>query len=227
MNIAFVILARTPGLKPIRNRLSRTTSKDFAEDFYLHSLEATADMAKEIARVNPDFKIYFALEEKEGLKASYWQGQEVLLQGDGGLGDKLDRLYKKLLKDHDAVFFMMPNTAQMAPNVLEFDLLNFLTSDYDYLLGKTDKGDFYLFGGSKPVSFTTWIDVPYNCAITFDELDRALSKSGTVLHISESFGILEKSDLQNFNHISSEELLDSQLKLRDLALNTTFQDRFM
>lgn len=227
MNIAFVILAKTPGLKPVRNRLSRTTSKDFAQDFYEQSLDATRDMILEISRVNPDIKLYFGVEEKEGLKSDYWGNIPTLFQGDGGLGDKLDKLYKGLLKDHDAVFLMMPNTAQMAPNVLEFDLLNFLTSDYSFLLGKTDKGDFYLFGGSQPVPFSAWIDVPYNCAITFNELDRSLSAHGSVLHISESYGILEKEDLQKFSNVEELDLLVSQKKLRDMALNTTFESRFV
>ncbi len=184
-------------------------------------------MVLEISRMNPDIRPYFGVEEKEGLNSSYWGDIPTLYQGDGGLGDKLDKLYKELLKNHDAVFLMIPNTAQMAPNILEFDLLNFLTSDYDYLLGKRDKGDFYLFGGSRPVPFSAWIDVPYNCAITFNELNRSLSSHGSVLHISESYGILEKEDLQKFCHIDEMDLLVSQKKLRDMALLTTFESRFV
>ncbi|MDD0851708.1 hypothetical protein HBN50_01320 [Halobacteriovorax sp. GB3] len=225
MNVAFVLFARTPGLKPIRNRLSRTTSKDFAEEFYLHSLEATRELILEMSHNNPDIKLVWAVEEKEGLKSEFWGDYPVLFQGDGGLGDKLDRVYKKLSAEFDAVFMMMPNTAQIGPEVLEFDILNFLTSDYDYLLGKTDQGGFYLFGGAKAVPFSTWINVPYNCSITFDELDQGLSKNGKVLHISESFGILERDDLENFKSVDTDGFLESQEKLHELVVSTEFKKR--
>ena len=227
MNVAFVLFAQTPGLKPVRNRLSRTTTKEFAADFYEHSLEATRDLILEMSNSNSDIKFVWAVEEKHGLKSDYWGKFPVIHQGDGGLGDRMDRVYKTLLKEYDAVFIMMPNSAQVASEVLEFDTLNFLTSNYDFLVGKTDKGGFYMFGGSKAVPLTTWIAIPYNCSITFNELDKALSNIGPVLHISESFGVEEKEDLEKLKCMDNHDFLTSQSRLIELVENTTFKPRFL
>lgn len=226
MNIAFVIMAKTPELKVLRNRLSRSTNKDFAAKFYKISLEATKDLVLEMARCNSDIELVWAVEEKEGLKSDYWENHPTIYQGDGGLGDRMDKVYKSLIKEYDAVFIMMPNSAQIAPMVLEFDILNFLTSDNDFILGKTDRGDFYFFGGSKEVPLKTWLSVNYSCSITFRELSKAMSLNGRVLHMSESFGVLERGDLQNFSGIETAGLLVAQEKLVDFALGAKFEDRF-
>jgi len=217
MNIAFVLFAKTPGLKPVKNRLSRSTSQEFANDFYEHSLEASCELISEMSRNNPDIKFICAVEEKSAVNSEYWSGVETMWQGDGGAGDRYNHVYKQLLKDYDAVFIMGSNSAYVDPMCLEFDILNFLTSDDDFLLGKTPNGRFYLFGGKKPLSLVSWINVPYFCSITFDEMKKSLSKHGSVLEISEGPEFTDAKDLKYFENVSLDNLLASQLKLSSLV----------
>ncbi len=226
MRIAFVIMGRTPGLKQARNRLSRTTNREFATDFYNHSLNATRDLVLEVTKNNSDIELVWAVEEKEGLRSDYWKGHRTVYQGDGGLGDRLDKVYKTLLKDYDAVFLMQPNSAQLPAEIFEYDTLNFLTSDYDFLLGRTDKGDFYLFGGSSKIPLNAWIDVSYYCESTYSELNSSIARFGKVLEITESFGVLEKKDLDSYKEIPTDGMLESQEKLHELVMQTKFKDRF-
>ncbi len=226
MKIAFVLFAKTPGLVPVKNRLSRSTSQEFANDFYLHSLDATRDLILEMSQNNSDFELIWAVEEKKGMSSDYWGDVKTIHQSDGGAGDRYNHVYKNLIKDYDAVFMMGANSPYIDPMCLEFDILNFLTSNDDFLLGKTIKGSFYLVGGKKPLPLITWINVPYFCAITFNEMKNSLSKHGSVLEISEGFDVADSRDLDNFKTADVDNLLSSQLKLSSLVESREIKPRF-
>lgn len=219
MSIALAIFVKTPGLSPIKTRLAAAIGREQAEEFYKRSLKATDAMLCSVKEKIPDLDIYWAIAEETGLKSEYWQSFKSIGQGAGNLGDRLSFVYDELISIHESVFFMGADSPHL--DFLEMvDAIKAFTSN-QFVLGETDDGGFYLFGGRGPISRSIWTSVEYSVATTCLQLSQGLKTLGEIKFAKKSFDIDQVEDFLKYNetNFSKNNLLPAQLELIEWSKN--------
>lgn len=216
---AIAIFVKTPGLSPIKTRLGRIIGTSAAEEFYALSVEATHEVSSEAmsraSSVSLDLKAYWAIAEPTGTSYHMWHHFGNIFQGNGGLGERLSKVYSELLRKHDFVIIIGADCPQMPWQYLIKAAL-FLSDGGDrFVIGPALDGGFYLFGGNAPLSEELWTRVHYSQSNTSVELMRELLAKGD---ISE---LLPQSDIDTIDDLRllavmdrcNNELLPSQLRV--------------
>lgn len=192
---AVAIFVKTPGLSPLKTRLAEKIGKEKAEEFFNLSLKATeAIVVAAIKEKRGKFKAYWAVSEAEALEHALWSSFSTIAQGDGGLGERLDHIYKTLLNKHDKVFLIgadLPHLPYSA--LLQADQQ--LESDKDFVMGKTEDGGFYLLGGKKSISKEIWTSVTYSSDQTAGQLENLL-KGSHLSYLPVEFDVDYEEDLR-------------------------------
>lgn len=194
---AVAIFVKTPGYSPVKTRLAQRIGKERAESLYLQSVAATGDIclaASGSAALIP----YFAVAEDEAQNHLLWQAFPICLQGSGGLGERLGRVYNRLLASHPYVILIGADAPQMPPHVLVDCDARLRTGSFPFVLGPSSDGGFYLFGGREPLPLEVWTNVTYSTETTADEFVRELSRFSRIDPLP-----LRLTDLDRFEDIAS------------------------
>ncbi|MGE3534905.1 MAG: DUF2064 domain-containing protein [Parachlamydiales bacterium] len=200
---ALAIFVKTPELSPVKTRLAATIGGDKARQFYELSLLATQAMAKALQVEVPNLQIYWAVAEPEGLPSRRWDAFPALSQGAGGLGARLNFVYQELLRKHHYVCFIGADSPHLGVEDLKAGvLLTARNLREKFVLGETLDGGFYFFGGSIPVSSSSWLGVEYSTDQTADQLITKLSAFGGIEHIRKDFDVDTASDLERYATMS-------------------------
>lgn len=216
MNIALAVFVKTPGLSPIKTRLARSTSEDFADTFYKKSLKATSAFLQSIKEKVDGVDTYWAVAEEQGLKSEYWSHSKKIYQGVGDLGMRLHKVYSELNEEYDAVFFMGADSPHLSSVYISEKVRYFMnTKSSDFLLGSTIDGGYYFFGGKSQLASSAWLNVRYSSLETSSDFSKNLIANGTLVSINESFDIDEKLDLA---HYSSKEFFTQDLVKEQMDL---------
>lgn len=219
MSFALAIFVKTPGLSPIKTRLATSIGKELAEEFYRRSLKATAAIAHAMATNTDDLEIFWAVAEEEGLKSEYWNEFKVIGQGTGSLGDRLSFVYDELIQKHDAVFFIGADS----PHLDYLKLLDEIKSlgNNDFIIGETDDGGFYLFGGTRSLPKSTWTSVEYSVDTTSSQLCQNLKQLGQLSFTSKNFDIDEFDDFSKYeaSNFLTDHLLPEQKNIIEWIKN--------
>ncbi len=209
-NTAVAIFVKTPGYSPVKSRLAATIGVPLAEEFFKLSLLATKNSVLEaIKKSSGNLEAYWAVAEKECLNHPEWMDFEVISQGEGGLGERLDHVYKTLLKKHDSVLLIGADLPQLDFNRL-LEANKFLSSGLNFVMGKTDDGGFYLFGGRTFIKKESWTSVTYSSEKTANELVDLLKDQADFLYLETSFDIDHESDLKRLSDYTHPNLLPAQ-----------------
>lgn len=215
---AIAIFVKTPGVSAVKTRLAKTIGKEKAEEFFKLSLKATESLVIEAIRKS-DGKIeaYWAVAEKENLHHPLWNSFKTIYQGNGELGERLAKVYSNLQKKHKRVFLIGADL----PHLNFKTILNAnskLLSRNDFVLGETDDGGFYLFGGRQAISSQLWNSIPYSTNETSRELVQSLGKQNFIF-MPQNYDIDFAEDLERLSNHSLEELLPEQIAVVDWAKN--------
>ena len=199
---ALAIFVKTPELSPVKTRLAATIGDDKARQFYELSVLATQAMARALVVDVPSLQIYWAVAEPEGLHAKRWESFPAITQGAGGLGARLNSVYQELLRKHHYVCFIGADSPHLGVEELKNGvLLTARNLGKKFVMGETLDGGFYFFGGSIPVSTSTWLGVEYSTDQTADQLTAKLSEFANIEHIRKNFDVDTADDLERYNSL--------------------------
>lgn len=185
---ALAIFVKTPGLSPVKTRLAAGIGPVRAEAFYRLAVQAVAEVA---GATRPALVPYWAVAEAEALDHPMWSGFPTVSQGEGGLGARLDHVYRMLLARHGAVLLIGADAPQVTPALL----LQAATLAAPFVLGRAGDGGFWLFGGARPIDAAVWRSVPYSVADTADRLLEALVGAGDVRAVEDLRDVDRQEDL--------------------------------
>lgn len=213
---ALVIFVKTPGLTPAKTRLAAGIGRDMANQFYQHALSAISAVAKNLKKKLPDLQIYWAVAEDQGLNAEIWSEFPTLSQGNGSLGDRLSFVYNTILQKHSFACFIGADSPHLTTDELYSGVLATANNlKQKFVLGETEDGGFYFFGGGMPLPQSLWQAVEYSCSKTSAQLKLNLSTFGEVQAMTENFDIDIVEDLKKYTNASwiGSDLLPEQITL--------------
>ena len=169
MKIALATFVKTPGMSPIKTRLGQTIGTAAALEFYVKSLAATYET---VSAVKNHFAIapYWAVAEKQALGAIFWQKWPQIWQGEGGLGDRLARVYTELKKQYDVVGFYGADSPHIKSEELVSALMQIKNEETSTVVGPTEDGGFYFLASRLPVTSEVWTSVEYSQNTTLQQL---------------------------------------------------------
>ena len=177
---AIAIWVKTPGLSPVKTRLAAGIGGVEAERFHLLAAAAVAAVVRRVATELPGtLTPYWAVAESG---ATLWRELEVVEQGEGGLGERLSRVYDALLARHAFVLFLGADSPQLSPPLLADAVAR--TQRGEFVLGPAHDGGFYLFGGARSLPRETWTGVPYSDPATLGTLEGSLRSHGPVARLA-------------------------------------------
>jgi glycosyltransferase A (GT-A) superfamily protein (DUF2064 family) len=207
---AIAIFVKTPSVSQVKSRLASAIGKEKAEEFFLLSIKATEALVTEaITKSGGQIEAYWAVAEKETLHHPLWNSFKTIYQGNGELGERLATVYSKLQKKHRRVFLIGADLPQLDYKTLlraQFKL----TSASRYVLGESDDGGFYLFGGRGVIERSVWNSIPYSSGETSSTLVQKLGKSNFIF-LEKNFDIDYLEDLERLLAYPQEELLPEQI----------------
>ena len=182
---AIAVFVKTPGLSPIKTRLSAGLGAQKSEDFYRLSVAAVAATVAEVA-LSTGVHPYWAVAEADALAHPLWQQFPRLWQGDGNLGSRLARIFDELHDQYSVVVAVGADAPQIKSTVLETTLLRLLDprGRIAHALGRCYDGGFYLVGSKLRLSRTTWAGVTYSTTSTADQLIENLKLTGEILELN-------------------------------------------
>ena len=155
----------------------------------------------------------WAVSESEGVTSALWEHLPRVSQGNGALGHKLDKVYRELMVDYDIVLFMGADSPHINIDDLYQSINKFSQSKNEFLMGKTEDGGFYLFGGKETISPEIWKGTTYSTEQTAQELSKSLENIGSVSYIDKSFDIDTYDDFKVLKSVDSSHLLKEQKEL--------------
>lgn len=204
---AIAIFVKTPGHSALKTRLAETIGKEKAEEFFKLSVKATeAVVIAAIKKSKGQINAYWAVSEPEALNHPLWNSLYTLSQESGSLGERLDHVYKTLLKQHPQVHLIGADLPHLPYETL-LQAETQLLSAKDFVMGKTEDGGFYLFGGKREISHQTWTSVTYSTEKTALELEALLG-------------------VQNFTYLPVEFDVDYEEDLKKIS-STTFKHKLL
>lgn len=196
LKIALAVFVKTPGLSPIKTRLAKDIGESRALNIYEKCLSVTQSKISKIA-VNSQTTLvpYWAIAEKEGLSSPYWKSWKRICQGEGELGDRLNKVYNELLGEFDGVILMGADS----PLFPDQELLNGISwlakNELGALIGPTLDGGYYVFGSRKPIPESVWTSVPYSSENTLDAFLKLLPENLENHFLSKHWDVDTQTDL--------------------------------
>lgn len=170
---ALAIFTKTPGLSPLKTRLANAIGQEAALQFHHLAATATAEVA---ATVEPSLTPYWALAEDDALARETWHTFPCIVQGPGGLGERMHRVYGELHDRHGTVLLIGTDIPQVTPAMLVEAVTLLASPGVDCVLGPALDGGFWLFGGKRAVAAQIWREVRYSVPETGNVFYRLLSE---------------------------------------------------
>jgi rSAM/selenodomain-associated transferase 1 len=195
MNGALAIFVKTPGLSPVKTRLAEALTTPAAEQFYRLAVQATTEVVQNIVQ-STAITPYYAVAEQQAMPL--WSTFPVIWQGKGGLGAKMDCIYRQLLAQHDFVILIGSDIPQMTQNHLQQAIVALQT--HELVVAPSQDGGFWLFGGRSSLPAHVWTKVDYSQADTAQQFLCNLADYGEVLLQEPLQDVDEVSDLKPLLH---------------------------
>lgn len=192
MTGAVAIFVKTPGLSPVKTRLAAVLGTAAATHFYQLAATATAEVAR---HCQPVLVPYWAIAESGLVASAAWTDFAQVGQGDGGLGERLHRVYAELQARHGRVLLIGADAPQLTAATLCAALATLDRSEHSFVLGDAEDGGFWLFGGSVPIPKAVWRTVRYSQSQTASDLRDLLRPYGLVADMPVLADVDHASDL--------------------------------
>lgn len=183
MSVGLAIFVKTPGRSVVKSRLALGMGQDFALAWHRRSAAAVAAVARDAEQRsigNNPLRAYWAVAEAAAIVEGDWPGLPNLAQEEGGLGERMARIYSQLYDRHRAGLLIGADAPQVRSNYL-IDAAQWLDSEEPrFVIGPARDGGFWLFGGNCPVPMATWTDVVYSRSDTEQRFCAGLAGKGEV-----------------------------------------------
>ena len=125
--------------------------------------------------------------EKEGLTHEMWNSLPTILQHKGCLGARIHSVYSALIQNHDSVLLIGSDSPHLPVEYYKKayeDLFH-----HDFVIGPTDDGGFYLFGGNKGIPQDIWLSTPYSTNTTYKRLIERIKEIGHLSFLPQLFDV--------------------------------------
>lgn len=176
--IAAAVFVKTPGRSPVKTRLAAALGAAAAERLHRAGADAVAAV---LQACGPPLQPWFAVAEPAGF--AEWPRLARMAQGDGGLGERLDRVYSTLLRDHRGVLLLGADSPQLEVAHLRA-ACDWLQSPAPRIVfGAAADGGFWIFGANFPIETALWTGIDYSRADTGTSLLAALGARAAVRHL--------------------------------------------
>ena len=172
-----ICFVKTPGLSPLKTRLAAGIGKQQAEQFYLLSIDAIKQTLNELRSAG--FEPIFAVAEKEALDHSLWSEFKTVWQGNGGLGDRLHKIFESEYTDGSHIYFMGGDCPQFECE--DIKTVEKHLSEANFSLSPSEDGGYWLFATNRRVKSSIWTSVEYSVEDTYQQFKSLLEKSGRVI----------------------------------------------
>lgn len=170
---AVAIFARTPGRSAPKTRLASQIGAAAAMRIYGFALNCAAQLGRQLGVQGCE--VCWAVAEKGGEKDPCWArtGLPAIHSGEGGLGERLDHVYR-FLRERAAVAVLIGSDTPQLDADLVLECAG--KARAGFAAGPAEDGGFYIFAGSRPVQDEVWTGVEYSCADTLTRLLDALAE---------------------------------------------------
>lgn len=194
MTGGLAIFVKTPSLSPIKTRLASVVGQLRAEAFYLLSAEAVASVAL-AAHAQSGLAVYWAVAEPPAIRGDTWTDLPRLSQGGGTLGERMDHVYRQLLRRHRLALLIGADTPQITASNLLHAAQWLSASEPRLVLGRAVDGGFWLIGGNTALPRSAWCSPRYSSNQTADDVAAAMSEFGTWLELERLTDVDHANDL--------------------------------
>jgi glycosyltransferase A (GT-A) superfamily protein (DUF2064 family) len=188
---AIAIFVKTPGLSPIKTRLAASLGRARAEEWHRLAAQAIGERA-ETAAVGP---VYFAVAEAGALDHPLWATLPRLAQGEGGLGERMQRVLDQLIERHGSGLLLGADTVQFRLQHLRQASTWLADSPARWVLGPASDGGFWTFGSNRRLPADRWKSVRYSQCDTRQNFEAGLIDAGQGLLLDELSDLDEAADL--------------------------------
>lgn len=172
-----ICFVKTPGLSPLKTRLAAGIGKRQAEKFYLLSIDAIKQTLNELR--SEGFDPIFAVAEKEALDHSLWSEFKTVWQGNGDLGDRLQKVFESEYVDGSHIYFMGGDCPQFECD--DIKAVDKHLSEANFSLSPSEDGGYWLFAANCRIKSSIWTSVEYSVQDTYKQFKSLLEKSGRVV----------------------------------------------
>jgi len=183
VSTALAIFVKTPGLSPVKTRLGAEIGTEAAVRFHRMASAAVAAVAR---AAGASLVPHWAVAEPAALVHPDWTGFPCVAQGEGGLGERMGRVYQALLARHGSVLLVGADSPQMSASLLR-GAAAALRGEAPFVIGPSEDGGFWLFGGRAPVPNRVWTSVIYSREDTAARFQQALAGEGAVTPMPRLF----------------------------------------
>ena len=165
INGALAVFVKTPELSPVKTRLAADIGAAAGVRAYEEMLAAAAAMMRQVQ--DSGVAVYWAVGEKEGVTHPRWREFPAVFTGEGGLGDRLNRVYAMLRRRHGIVALAGSDCPALDARTVIFALAR---ARENVVVGPAADGGFYLFAAARPVAARIWKSVSYSRDDTLTQL---------------------------------------------------------
>lgn len=190
------VFSKTPGLSQLKTRLSQTIGKSKAEEFYKLSLNCLKENLS-ILKNEIDFDLIYLTSEKGSSHSPFWKNENVIEQGEGSFGQKLEYCFSLLFNSYEKVIIIGGDSPGLDFNILK-DAISTLDIT-NYVVGPARDGGFYLIGSRSLISKSVWVKTKYSTNKTLEDLILILNDNEEVSLLPELIDIDYYDDLLAFN----------------------------
>ena len=176
MSGAVAIFAKTPGLTPAKTRLAATIGDEKAEAFYELALDVVEESVRGFLACRPDWRASWAVAEAQGVDHPRWRDLGARHTGEGGLGERMARIYEALRREYGGAVLIGTDAPEMAPAHLEAAASALETSPL--LLGPAMDGGFWLVGGRIAIPQDAWCAPRYGTGFARADFKAGLAAAG-------------------------------------------------
>jgi glycosyltransferase A (GT-A) superfamily protein (DUF2064 family) len=181
VSVGLAIFVKTPGRSGVKTRLAAGMGDAFALAWHRRAAAAVAAVARDAEQRstagNP-LRAYWAVAEAAAIVEGDWPGLPNLAQEEGGLGERMARIYSQLYDRHRAGLLIGADAPQLRSDYL-VNAAQWLDSEEPRLvIGPARDGGFWLFGGNCPIPMSAWTDVIYSRSDTEQRFCAGLAGKG-------------------------------------------------
>jgi glycosyltransferase A (GT-A) superfamily protein (DUF2064 family) len=180
--------------------LAKEIGESEALAFYQLSLKSTEKFVTEAAQSNSSISPFWAVAEEKALNHPLWASWPRVLQKGEGLGLRMASVYRALRQGHDFVMLLGADCPHMPSDFILQAYEKLSSGNFDFVLGPSTDGGFYLFAASLEFSDKQWTIPQYSTPQTRVEFVQALKlQKERCFLLPELFDIDTKADLERLN----------------------------
>ncbi len=195
---AIAVFVKTIGRSPVKTRLAAAIGPGGATEFYRRCVAATHAVV-ERACFSAPLEPYWAVAEAEAIHDPTWSSFSTIPQGEGTLGDRLDRVYRTLLRRHPFVILIGADAPLLSTELIASAAMAMTASaGPTFAISRSSDGGYSLFAGRLALPSDVWQSVPYSSPSTAEVFVSELQRFGDVIELPSVDDIDTIADLRSF-----------------------------